>query len=321
MRMPAGSHAAQPAPAEEALTSSDRRYEPFAPSIPLQRARSAASFPWRGWSVHLETIGDPAAPVRILLIRGAGGNAAAMWPFAAHLASSGAAVTVVDLPGYGRTKPVQPQSPSYQQWQELLVELVDQLHDARPLILMGASMGGMLALDAAHESGKSAHVIVTCLLDLSDQLVRKHALRMRWMGNASKLLRLVPRFLRGLPLPLRWLTPMHRISNDPDLAAAVLADRRGGGSSMPLGWYVDAVQAGPAVAAEEYEGPPVLLLHPGDDRWTPMEFSVNYLNRLPVEVRFTELPGAGHFPVEEPGFQVLLDEVRDVVRALRPVRP
>ena len=86
---------------------------------------------------------------------------------------------------------------------------------------------------------------------------------------------------------------------------------------MPLGWYADSIRTGPAVPAEQYHGAPVLLLHPGDDRWTPTEISRTYLQRLPVEVRCVELPGAGHFPIEEPGFQVLLDEVGAVVRTLR----
>lgn len=303
------------------LTSSDRRYEPFVRPVPPDCRRTASEFPWRKWIVHVETIGSVAAPVRILLIHGAGGNAAAMWPFAAHLAGTGAVVSVVDLPGYGRTHPSNSVGISYRDWQELLVDLVDQLHDPRPLIVMGASMGGMLALDTAHHNSKVAHVITTCLLDLSDETVRTHVLRMPWMGKSTTLLSLVRGPLRGIPLPLRWLTPMRRISNDPGLSAAVLADQRGGGSWMPLGWYADTVQEGPVVPAEQYDGAPVLLLHPGDDRWTPPELSRSYLDRLPVPVRFVELPGAGHFPVEEPGFQVLLDHVADVVRALQPGSP
>ena len=71
----------------------------------------------------------------MLLVHGAGGNAAAMWPYAAHLSRLGARVTVVDLPGYGRTIRVRRgrRSVSYGDWQQLLVDLVGREHDAQQL--------------------------------------------------------------------------------------------------------------------------------------------------------------------------------------------
>ena len=41
------------------------------------------------------------------------------------------------------------------------------------------------------------------------------------------------------------------------------------------------------------------------------ELSLDYLGRLRGKTRVVMLPGCGHFPLEEPGFQVLLDEVSD----------
>lgn len=302
----------------DGLTSADRRYETFVRPVPLGSPRVAHELGWRGWAVHVETVGDTGAAVRLLLVHGAGGNAAAMWPFAAHLASTGAEVTVVDLPGYGRTRPSSSPRLAYRDWRELLLDLVEAQDDGRPLIVVGASMGGMLALDTAARSHKVSRVVVTCLLDLSDETVRRRVLRAPWMSRVTGLLRLARGGLRGLPLPIRWITPLHRISNHPGLAAAVRRDRRGGGSGMPLGWYADVVRTGPVVSPENHGGAPVLLLHPGEDRWTPTEISRSYLDRLPVPVRYVELPGAGHFPIEEPGVQVLLDEVRGVVDALTP---
>ncbi len=288
--------------------------------VPAGCKRSSTKYRWVDWDIHLETVGEADASVRILLIHGAGGNAAALWPFAAHLSKLGALVTVPDLPGYGLTRPASRPDLSYPDWQNMLVDLVDELHDSRPLIVLGASMGGMLALDTASQTDRIAHVVVTCLLDLTDPSVRAQVLRPPWNGRAAKLLALVHGPLRAIPLPLRWVTPMRQISNDADLSTAALEDRRGGGSRMPLGWYVGVTGAGPKVAAEDYRGAPVLLLHPGEDRWTPIEVSRDYLQRLPVPTRFVELPGAGHFPVEEPGFQVLLDEVEVVVRTLQTSR-
>lgn len=245
-----------------------------------------------------------------------------MWPFAAHLSQLGALVTPVDLPGYGRTRPVGSGQVSYQDWQELLVDLTERIDDDRPLLLLGASIGGMLALDTAVLSGRGDRVIATCLLDASDPEVRSAIVRAPWMARLSKpFLRFIRGPFRRIPLPLRWIAPMQRISNDPRLSAQVLQDRRGGGGSMPLGWFRTFLEAGPAVLPESYSGPPVLLVHPEDDRWTPIQISTQYLSRLAGKHRFIGITGCGHFPIEEPGFQQFLDAVRMEIESVIRTHP
>lgn len=291
-------------------TVADSRYEPYIRPVDPGVGRVAEAWKWRRWDVHLEHVGCPEAPVRMLLVHGAGGNAAAMWPFAAHLSQLGALVTLVDLPGYGRTRPRGRGRISYKDWQRLLADLAERIDDNRPLLLLGASMGGMLALDTAAVSGRGDRVIVTCLLDVTDLEVRSAIVHAPWMARASSpILRLIKGPLRQVPLPLRWVAPMRKISNDQELSAQVLRDPRGGGGSMPLGWFRSFLEAGPAVPPEAYGGPPVLLVHPGYDRWTPTRISAQYLSRLAGSHRLVELAGCGHFPIEEPGFQQFLDVV------------
>lgn len=245
-----------------------------------------------------------------------------MWPFAAHLSQLGALVTLVDLPGYGHTQPVGSGQVSYQDWQELLVDLAERIADDRPLLFVGASMGGMLALDTAAGSGRGDRVIATCLLDVSDLEVRSVIVRAPWVARASKpFLRFVRGPVQRLSLPLRWIAPMRKISNDPRLSAQVLRDRRGGGGSMPLGWFRAFLEAGPAVLPESYSGPPVVLVHPEDDRWTPARISIKYLSRLAGEHRFIEIAGCGHFPIEEPGFQQILDVVGQEIESVISTEP
>lgn len=299
------------------MTSDDTRYEPFVRPIPHDTRRSHQTWAWRHWQLHVEEVGDPLAPVRMLLLHGAGGNAAAMWPFAAHLAAQGALVAVVDLPGYGRSRAMRSGVITYPDWQQVAVQLATELADERPLVLVGASVGGMLALDAAALSGVASLVIATCLLDVSNPRVREHIVRIPLLAKlGTPLLPLTVGRLRRVPVPLRAVTPMGRISNDPGLSDEVLKDRRGGGGTMPLGWMRSYLQTGPAVRAEEYAGPPVVLTHPAEDRWTPLELSATYLARLPVRTRLVELDNCGHFPVEEPGFRQLLDTVAEEIGAL-----
>lgn len=305
------------------LDERDRRYEPHVAPVPAGTRREAEVVPWHGWLVHVETVGDHDSSVRMLLVHGAGGNAAAMWPFAAHLSGLGAEVIVPDLPGYGRTAPRSARfgNLTYQDWQHLLAALATRYDDDRPLVLVGASMGGMLALDAAATSGLGDLVVATCLLDLTDREVLRAV--MRWpalTGVTGPSLRLARGPLAHVRLPMRAIAPMHTIANTPGLVEKVLADRRGGGGSMPLGWFRTFVDAGAAVPPESYQGPPVLVVHPGADRWTPPRLTARFLERLAGDHDLVALPGSGHFPVEQPGLQVLLDTVGERLTRLRAER-
>ena len=88
----------------------NHRYEKHIPALLGEAVlRSTSIWRWRDSDVHVEHIGNPDAPVRMLLVHGAGGNSAAMWPYAAHLSKLGAHVTVPDLPGYGETTTAHPE--------------------------------------------------------------------------------------------------------------------------------------------------------------------------------------------------------------------
>ncbi len=303
-----------------ALSSRDRRYEPYVPPLPCMTRRVAETVTWRRWRLHVEHVGDPHAPVRVLLIHGAGGNAAAMWPIAAHVAALGAHVTTVDLPGYGRSIPPYDGRVTYDDWRGALAFLARRIDDGRPLAFLGASMGGMLAYDTAASTGVGSLVVATCLLDTTDPVVLESITRRPWLGRiAGRLLKLARGPLSWVPLPMQWVAPMRLIANDDGLATEVVHDRRGGRRSMPLGWFRTFLAAGPIVAPEEYDGPPVLLVHPGEDRWTPVEISERFLDRVRGEKRLVVLEGAGHFPVEEPGFSQLMDALAEALWPLAPV--
>lgn len=54
----------------------------------------------------------------------------------------------------------------------------------------------------------------------------------------------------------------------------------------------------------------MLLAHPAEDRWTPPQVSVRFLNRISGAISLVMLDGCGHFPVEEPGLSRLTDALR-----------
>lgn len=103
----------------------------------------------------------------MLLLHGGGGHAAVLWPFAALAAERGFEVAVPDLPGYGKTR-VPSVGVRYSDWVECIADLVraEKAADPRPLVVMGASMGGMLAYEAAARRTEVVDAVVaTCLLD------------------------------------------------------------------------------------------------------------------------------------------------------------
>ncbi|MFF1252881.1 alpha/beta hydrolase [Pseudarthrobacter sp. NPDC058329] len=282
-------------------------------------ARTSRLWHWEETQVHLEHVGDPGSAVRLLLVHGAGGNAAAMWPFASHLARQGFYVTVPDLPGYGATQSKKPGQVRYSHWRRLLADLVRREEDGRPLVIMGASIGGMLAYDTAAATGLASALVVTCLLDPRDREVRRsltwHPALARLAGPALQLL---AGPLANVRVPLPWIANMRQIANNKQLVAEVLSDKRGGGGRVSLGWMRSYLESAPRVEPEKFSGPEVLMVHPGEDRWTPLAASRAFFDRIAAPKALTVLDNCGHFPIEEPGFSQMLTAVTQLLSRIQP---
>jgi alpha-beta hydrolase superfamily lysophospholipase len=52
----------------------------------------------------------------------------------------------------------------------------------------------------------------------------------------------------------------------------------------------------------------MLMLHPEDDRWTPVEVSRLFFDKIQALKKLRMLENAGHFPIESPGLQQLEEE-------------
>lgn len=267
---------------------------------------------WEGAEVHVERVGDPTAGTRAIFLHGAGGHAAALWPYVAAAAARGARIVVPDLPGYGRTRVPHPGAVRYDDWVRLACDLVREERegfDGR-LVLVGASMGGMLAYDAATRTRLVDGVVATCLLDPRQADARRCVGVRPWVGTAAPfLLAAAVGPLGRLRLPMRWLTNMRAIANDPDFTEVVLGDARGGGNRMPLGFVRSFLRSAPAVEPEDASRPRLVLAHPGEDRWTPLSVSRGFFERLGCPKELVVLKGAGHYPIELPGAAQLVDVI------------
>lgn len=293
----------------------------YAALLPEARRQAAAIepestwWPWRGHDVHVLRALRSEATVRVLVVHGAGAHSAALWPLAALLAERGMEVAAVDLPLYGRTTSPNPAAVRYGDWVELLTEFVAAEQDGRPLILLGASIGGLLACEVAARSSEVEAVAATSLLDPSDWRVQMHLTRYGPLGLLSRPLSLLARGrLARTRIPMRWVANLNRMSRDPRLSQLCARDPRGGGAQVPLGFFASYLRY--RHTPPEQMRTPLTLVHPNRDRWTPAELSIRFLRRVTAPATAVMLRECGHFPIEEPGITDLLDTLSELANAL-----
>lgn len=182
-------------------------------------------WPWRGNHVHVACTHNADAHARVLVIHGAGGHSGALWPIASLIAAQGIDVSAIDLPLYGLTKTPHPQDIRYQDWVNVLVDYIDAHSDNRPLILVGASIGGLLASEVAARSRRVHAVVATCLLNPRTWQAQAH---MTTFGPFGVLSGLVAPLARGpitrIMIPMRWVANFRRMSRNPQLSALCARD-------------------------------------------------------------------------------------------------
>lgn len=290
--------------------------EDYASFLPPARRKSLVPpvsewWPWGNHRVHLLRLRDANAPVRILVVHGAGAHAAALWPVASLLAGQGVDLTAVDMPLYGRTVTTSRGTVTYEDWVDLLVDLISAEDDGRPGILLGASIGGLLTVEAAARSRRVAAVVATCLLDPRERYARSTMTRLNSFALAfMPLLKLVRGPIARFPVKISWIADLRSMGRDPSLGRLCAKDARGGGAWVPLGFLASYMQHSHSEARTALF--PVHLMHPELDEWTPVELSEGTLRTLHGPTTIKLLRGCGHFPLEEPGLQDLLSGLEKV---------
>jgi len=300
-----------------------RRVQPLLPPAfrVLGDEPAEQAWTWRGAQVHLDRYAVPDAPATVVVLHGAGGHGRLLSSAGRVIRDAGLEAVMPDLPGYGLTDAPH-RLRTYDAWVALVADLVraEAQRAGRPVVLLGMSVGGMLGWHAAASlpPGTLAAVAATTLIDPRDPVVREHVARWPRVGRASPgLLRAVRGPLRRVRMPVSSFARTDGMSNDPRVVAALLADRRGTGASVSLGFLRSWFGYVPPLEPEAWEHAPVLLAHPGDDRWTPTADSLRFFDRLPGPKRMVELENCGHLPMERPGLDVLTDAIDGLAAALR----
>jgi len=108
---------------------------------------------------------------------------------------------------------------------------------------------------------------------------------------------------------MRLLAPLERMSSIPAVNALCRTDPQGGGRRVALGLLRTWMTYRPAIEPEAFDRCPVLLAHPLADRWTPVAWSRETLDRVPGAKRFVGLERCEHWPLERPGLATLTGEL------------
>lgn len=156
-----------------------------------------------------------------------------------------------------------------------------------------------------------AGIACTTLADPREPRVRRRFARYDVLGAVGPwLLSPSARLAGEVRLPIRWLSRMHAIANDPQLTELICRDPFGGDTRVPLRFLESVMEGAPAVEPEDFDVCPVLLAHPGDDRWTSVELSRLLFDRIAAPTELVLLERCGHFPIEPPGIGQLDEALR-----------
>ena len=251
-----------------------------------------------GMEIHIDEY-ERDSNITFVILHGVGGNGRLLSFLAVPLARAGYNVICPDLPGYGYSRC--DKRVTYTDWIETGAGIVaDELTKSRKVFLVGLSAGGMLAYNVACLQQDVSGLIVSNLLDNRDEEVRIYSAKNKFQGKYGiRLAGLLPSFLRRFKIPIKMVTNMNALVNDKEVLEVLLKDKRGAGSSVSLEFLISMMNSSPLIEPEGFERPPVLMVHPGNDLWTPLHISEKFFDRIASDKRKVILEGAGHFPVEE----------------------
>ncbi len=283
----------------------------------------------RGHRIHLDTYRNPDAPAKVILLHGVGTNGRQMTTILGRpLAERGFETIAIDMPGYGVTEPAPGAPVTYDEWVHIGSDLIEaeRAKDDRPIVLYGLSAGGMetyhvAALNAklhgtpagrGPAAGTLAGIVGMTFLDTSSFRVRFETAFDPVSGAlgapAMRLLRALG--LGGMRLPMRYMSKMRALVNNPDAKRAWYRDKTSAGNAVTVAFLDSWLRYRPAIAPEDFDVAPVLLTQPDADRWTPLHLSTPFLARIThVPVTQVMLPNGGHYPLEASALDPMVETI------------
>ncbi|MFD0360950.1 alpha/beta hydrolase [Nocardia sp. GCM10030253] len=280
---------------------------------------SEEQWAWRGHSVHIDRYPRPAAPVKLVQLHGVGTNGRMMTTIVgAPMRDRGVEPIGMDLLGYGQTTVAKGHNWSYGDWIDQVVDFLahERTRDDRPIVLYGLSAGGMLAYQVAAIDQRVAGIVGTCFMDQQVWKVRWQTARFGPVGACFPLIGgPLTRVAGVVKVPVALAGKMKALVNSRAALRDCLADPTSAGNWVSVKFLDEYMNAVPATEPEDFAVCPILLTQPTADRWTPLNISTTFLDRVRrVPVTAVMLDGAGHYPLEEPALTQLPDAIDEFCR-------
>ena len=289
-----------------------------------------ACWDWNGHRISWTRMGDASAPFAVLLIHGFGANTK-HWRFNQPVLAAAAPTYAIDLLGFGasdqpraRLKDEKEMADSvhygFDLWGQQVADFCREVID-QPVILIGNSIGGVVALRAAQLLEASPHfspcrtvVLIDCAQRLMDD--KQLATQPTWMAWLRPLLKTM--------VKQRWLsTALFRNAARPGVIRRVLQQ------AYPSAQNIDDVLIDLLYKPTQREGAPeafrgfinlfddhlapqlmqklkapVDLIWGEKDPWEPVEEASRWFKTLACVRSLSLIPDAGHCPHDEAPDQV-----------------
>jgi len=268
-----------------------------------------------GHRIHLDTYRNPQAPVKVILFHGVGTNGRQMSMILGRpLAERGYETIAIDMPTYGITEVAPGALVTYDDWVQIGSDLIDAelAKDDRPIVLYGLSAGGMETYHVAALNKKVKGIVGMTFLDTSSFRVRVETGSDPVSGAfGAPLMKLLTKLGLGpVRVPMRYVSKMRALVNGRDAKKACYADKTSAGNNVSIAFLNSWLSYRPVIAPENFDICPVLLTQPAADHWTPLHLSEPFLARITqVPVTKTMLDDAGHYPLEQPGLDQMVDAI------------
>lgn len=292
-----------------------KQYQSFFPEAMQLREGHLPIEEWWEWekgSIHLDRLPVKGSRLKVVFVHGAGGNGRMLAPYAKMLQSCGYEVVSPDLPPYGLSCIHSAKSLDYSLWIELISDLIarELERDGIPVVLLGSSIGGMLAYHAAVQNKQVIGLIATTLVDTSRSEVRDQLAPNKLISRLGKfVMDVFPIVLDSFNISVKHVSRMNCITNNIELTKLIINDPRAAGTKIPLRLLRTFLNMHPKIKPESFVICPVLLVHPKEDMMTPFSFSEPFFNKLGTAKKYVLLEGAGHFPIESPGLEQMKEAV------------
>jgi len=280
---------------------------------------------WNGHHIGWTRMGDASAPFAVLLIHGFGANTE-HWRFNQPVLAEAASTYAIDLLGFGKSDQPQARLKDEQKtadsvhygfdlWGKQVADFCREVIN-QPVILIGNSIGGVVALRAAQFLEESPHgspcrsvVLIDCAQRLMDdkQLrtqpawmtwirpLLKTMVRQRWLSTALFRNAARPGVIRRV---LKQAYPSGRNIDDALIELLYQPTQREGAPEAFRG-FINLFDDHLAPQLMQKLKAPVDLIWGEQDPWEPLEEARRWAKTLTCVRSLAVIPEAGHCPHDE----------------------